>query len=226
MGVSSGRERAGTGQPGATASEPPVPRDERRRYATAGFLIGLVNLVLMMTLIEPASLARLAFLLLALLTLTTMPMRPLTGAVTYLALWVVLLGFPGPHADDVAITHAALFFFLGRFLPLWAALCLGAAVPLAAVALTSPPTVLPWLFLLACTLPPGALLRRREATLRQEITAGEERLEAVRAEVAREMHDLVAYSMSQTVLRARGSRGPLLPGGRTPGTPGDQRYGC
>ncbi|WP_243106834.1 sensor histidine kinase [Actinomyces lilanjuaniae] len=203
MDVSSGRERTETGQPGATASAPLVPRDERRRYAAAGFLIGLVNLVLMMTLLEPASLARLTFLLLALLTLTAVPMRPLTGAVAYLVLWVVLLRFPGPYADDVAITHAALFFFLGRFLPLRAALCLGAAVPLATVVLATPPTVVLYLFLLACTLPPGALLRRRESTLRQEISAGEERLEAVRAEVAREMHDLVAYSMSQTVLRAR-----------------------
>ncbi|WP_285296802.1 sensor histidine kinase [Actinomyces israelii] len=59
------------------------------------------------------------------------------------------------------------------------------------------------LFMGVLLLPVGAVLRALEAARRREVRRAGERLEEMRLEIAREMHDLVAYSMSQTALRAR-----------------------
>ena len=175
----------------------------RQRYAAIGSIVGVTNLVLMLTLVNSPSTERLIFLLLTVITLSLIPAYPISGSLGYLALWIVLLQMPHVPAGDVVITNA-VFFYLGLFLPLRIALTLALIVPLAVIIPTGPISVAAsQLFLAACTLLPGSMIRRTEATLRQKISVATEQLSSIREEIAREMHDLVAYSMSQTALRAQ-----------------------
>ena len=49
----------------------------------------------------------------------------------------------------------------------------------------------------------GAIVRVGEQSRLAEARRAEERLEELRLKISREMHDLIAYSMSQTALRAQ-----------------------
>ena len=83
-------------------------------------------------------------------------------------------------------------------------------VPIVAI-LTQPPMYLvnsveasAFLFLFGLLMVPmGILLRATERARYMESKLAKARLDAMRLEIAREMHDLVAYSMSQTALRAQ-----------------------
>ena len=167
----------------------------------------------MLTLVNSPSTERLIFLLLTVITLSLIPAYPISGSISYLALWIVLLQVPHVPAGDAVITNAVFFFYLGLFLPLRIALTLALIIPLAIITPTGPISVAAsQLFLAACTLLPGSMMRRTEATLRQKISAATEQLSSIREEIAREMHDLVAYSMSQTALRAqRAAADPSYP---------------
>ncbi len=167
-------------------------------------MVSVTNLVLMLTLIGSPNTDRLIFLLLTVITLSLIPAYPISGSLSYLALWIVLLQTPHVPASDVVVTNAVFFFYLGLFFPLGIALIIALIIPLAVVIPTGPiPDAISQLFLASCTLLPGAMLRRTEVTLHQEVSAATEQLTSIREEIAREMHDLVAYSMSQTALRAQ-----------------------
>ena len=176
----------------------------RQRYAAIGSIVGVINLVLMLTLVNSPSTERLIFLLLTVITLSLIPAYPISGSLSYLTLWIVLLQVPHVPASDMTITNAAFFFFLAIFLPLRVALILAIIIPAAIIIPTGPILdAVSQLFLAACMLLSGKMLRRTETTLREEVSTVTEQLESIRVEIAREMHDLVAYSMSQTALRAQ-----------------------
>ena len=114
----------------------------------------------------------------------------------------------------MVIPNGAFSLFLGRFLPAWPAVSLFLMNVLVDVAsaLIPPPAeitatnIAGLLFnLLLCVLllSVGMTLRSAEVARRREVGRAGEQLEEMRLEIAREMHDLVAYSMSQTALRAR-----------------------
>ena len=185
----------------------------RQRYAAIGSIVGVINLVLMLTLVNSPSTERLIFLLLTVITLSLIPAYPISGSLSYLTLWIVLLQVPHVPASDMTITNAAFFFFLAIFLPLRVALILAIIIPAAIIIPTGPILdAVSQLFLAACMLLSGKMLRRTETTLREEVSTVTEQLESIRVEIAREMHDLVAYSMSQTALRAqRAAADPSYP---------------
>lgn len=185
----------------------------QRRYAAIGAMVGVINMTLMLTLVKSPTPERLFFLLLTVVTLFLIPIFPIWGSLGYLTLWIVLLQVPHVPASDMTITNAAFFFFLATFLPLRVALILALVVPAALIIPTGPlPDAVSYLFLAACTLLPGSILRHTETSLREEVSTATEKLKSIRSEIAREMHDLVAYSMSQTALRAqRAAADPSYP---------------
>ena len=185
----------------------------QRRYAAIGTMVGVINMTLMLTLVTSPTPERLFFLLLTVVALFLIPIFPIWGSLGYLTLWIVLLQVPHVPASDMTITNAAFFFFLATFLPLRVALTLALVVPAALIIPTGPlPDAVSYLFLAACTLLPGSILRHTEASLREEVSTATEKLKSIRSEIAREMHDLVAYSMSQTALRAqRAAADPSYP---------------
>ena len=176
-------------------------------------MVGVANMTLMLTLIKSPTPERLFFLLLTVVALSLIPMYPIWGSLGYLTLWIALLQAPHVPASDMTITNAAFFFFLATFLPLRVALILALVVPAALIIPTGPlPSAVSQLFLAACTLLPGSILRHTETSLREEVSTATEKLKSIRSEIAREMHDLVAYSMSQTALRAqRAAADPSYP---------------
>ena len=176
-------------------------------------MVGVINMILMLALFKSPTPGRLFFLLLTVVTLSLIPIFPIWGSLGYLTLWIVLLQVPHVPSSDMTITNAAFFFFLAIFLPLRVALILALVVPVALIIPTGPlPTAATQLFLAACTLLPGSILRHTETTLREEVSTATEKLKSIRSEIAREMHDLVAYSMSQTALRAqRAAADPSYP---------------
>ena len=185
----------------------------QRRYAAIGAMVGVINMILMLALFKSPTPGRLFFLLLTVVTLSLIPIFPIWGSLGYLTLWIVLLQVPHVPSSDMTITNAAFFFFLAIFLPLRVALILALVVPVALIIPTGPlPTAATQLFLAACTLLPGSILRHTETSLREEVSTATEKLKSIRSEIAREMHDLVAYSMSQTALRAqRAAADPSYP---------------
>lgn len=185
----------------------------QRRYAAIGAMVGVINMTLMLTLVTSPTPERLFFLLLTVVALFLIPIFPIWGSLGYLTLWIVLLQVPHVPASDMTITNAAFFFFLAAFLPLRVALTLALVVPAALIIPTGPlPDAVSYLFLAACTLLPGSILRHTETSLREEVSTATEKLKSIRSEIAREMHDLVAYSMSQTALRAqRAAADPSYP---------------
>jgi len=184
-------------------------------------MVGVANMTLMLTLIKSPTPERLFFLLLTVVALSLIPMYPIWGSLGYLTLWIALLQAPHVPASDMTITNAAFFFFLAAFLPLRVAIILALVVPAALIIPAGPlPDAVSQLFLAACTLLPGSILRHTETSLREEVSTATEKLKSIRSEIAREMHDLVAYSMSQTALRAqRAAAAPSYPGAA--GYPGD-----
>ena len=185
----------------------------QRRYAAIGAMVGVINMTLMLTLIKSPTPERLFFLLLTVAALSLVPIFPIWGSLGYLTLWIVLLQVPHVSPGDMTITNAAFFFFLAAFLPLRVAIILALVVPAALIIPAGPlPDAVSQLFLAACTLLPGSILRHTETSLREEVSTATEKLKSIRSEIAREMHDLVAYSMSQTALRAqRAAADPSYP---------------
>ena len=185
----------------------------QRRYAAIGAMVGIINTTLMLTLFKSPTPERFFFLLLTVVTLSLVPIFPIWGSLGYLTLWIALLQAPHVPASDMTITNAAFFFFLAAFLPLRVAIILALVVPAALIIPAGPlPDAVSQLFLAACTLLPGSILRHTETSLREEVSTATEKLKSIRSEIAREMHDLVAYSMSQTALRAqRAAADPSYP---------------
>ena len=114
----------------------------------------------------------------------------------------------------MVIPNGAFFLFLGRFLPARPAVslllmnvlvnlvCLLTLLPVG-IAANDIGGLLFNLFMGILLLSVGMTLRSAEVARRREVGRAGEQLEEMRLEIAREMHDLVAYSMSQTALRAR-----------------------
>ncbi|MDO4242724.1 MAG: histidine kinase [Actinomyces sp.] len=189
-----------------------LTRPDRRPYVAVGILLGLVNLVVNVLSLGSAPVLDLGFMLAALVLVSIIPVRPLVGIGAYMACWLLLVSLPNTYSTDMLVTNLAFLFFLGRFLPPWpaTALCLGATLVQAVTAslhvdrsTTDFGTLLFQLIAAAVLLPVGALLRSSEHSRRAEAQRAGVRYDDLRHEIAREMHDLVAYSMSQTALRAQ-----------------------
>ncbi|WP_234415979.1 MULTISPECIES: sensor histidine kinase [unclassified Actinomyces] len=195
---------------------PAEPLPNRRIYVIIGAVVGLGNLVGNVA-TNPNSLGPIdiVFMLAALALITLIPLRPLPGIVAYLVCWCSLLILPGPYATDMSISHLAFLFFLGRFLrPGPSLLLLLVTVLTNAIVLIGPGATTDdpaanlgtlWYTMLmgALLVPLGVLVRFIEASRLADARQADANLEEMRLEIAREMHDLVAYSMSQTALRAQ-----------------------
>ncbi len=167
-------------------------------------VFGTANLILMLTLRGSVVPERIVFLTLALLTTTVTPLRPRLGSIGYLIVWIALGFAPVAETGDLAITNAVSAFLMGRFLPLRLAASLALTPPVIVLLATGDGAYFAsMLFDLVIALPAGLLVRVTVNSWRSEVSAVSGQLEAIRNEVAREMHDLVAYSMSQTALRAK-----------------------
>ena len=184
----------------------------RWMYVAVGVLFGAASIVVNVAIDGVPQPLDAVFMLVALVLVALIPLRPVVGLVAYQLCWVVLFLVPGSHATDMLIANGAFFLFLGRFLPVWPAvsfLLMNILVDVVSVLVPSPGAGAavhvggPLSNLFMGVLPVGAVLRALEAARRREVRRAGERLEEMRLEIAREMHDLVAYSMSQTALRAR-----------------------
>ncbi|WP_261799106.1 sensor histidine kinase [Actinomyces ruminicola] len=194
----------------------PEPLSRRRIYVFIGAIVGIGNLVFNLAAnLQAVKPLDLAFMTVALVSVTVIPVRPVPGVLAYLTCWVLLLLIPAADFSDMTISNLAFLFFLGRFFPPWPAFSVLLATLLVEavllVSLSSPGNAIGntlgtlWYTALmgALLVPLGALMRFVEASRLAEAEQADAQLEEMRLEIAREMHDLVAYSMSQTALRAQ-----------------------
>ncbi|WP_229118603.1 sensor histidine kinase [Actinomyces israelii] len=182
-----------------------------------GALVGVANIALNISTSELRGSLHaidLAFMVAALIILILLPLRPVWGMSAYLICWFLLLALPNTYATDMMLTQLAFFFFAGRFLPTGYA---GAAFAVAIVAnflslqrqagdtiaLNDFVGLVFYTTMGLLFIPMGATVRASEQSRLAEARRAEERLEELRLEISREMHDLIAYSMSQTALRAQ-----------------------
>ena len=184
----------------------------RLAYIAIGAIAGIANLVVnIMQTGSAVTPADLACMVLALIVLIATPLRPVPGIAAYLLLWLVMLTLPDAHVTNMLMTKAAFFIFLGRFLRFWPGLTITLVSLLALllkIAILAAPidgvySFLFFVFMALAFFPTGILLRATEAARLADSQRAATRLEDMRLEIAREMHDLVAYSMSQTALRAQ-----------------------
>ncbi|WP_315071927.1 histidine kinase [Actinomyces massiliensis] len=154
-----------------------------------------------------------AFMIAALVIITLLPLHPRWGALAYFFCWLLVLLLPGVYGSDVLLTNFAFFFFVGRFISVGYAVAILATTFAAHSALylyvTDDASYEDFIGLVIYNLialifiPLGATVRASEQSRLDEARRAEERLEELRLEISREMHDLIAYSMSQTALRAQ-----------------------
>ena len=200
----------------AVATYAPDDLAGRRMYMAVGAIFGVGSIIVnvLATPVGVLQLPDVAFMLVALILVTAIPLRPAAGLIAYQLCWIALCVTPDAFVTDMILPNAAFFLFLGCFLPTWPAVSfflMNVLVDVASILMSSPTagttgylgSLLLNLFLGVLLLPVGATLRSVELARRGEASRADEQLEEMRLEIAREMHDLVAYSMSQTALRAR-----------------------
>lgn len=186
----------------------------RRMHMAVGVPFGVGGVVVNVAVSGVPRLLDASFMLVALVLVILIPLRPTAGLIVYQLCWIVLCVIPDAFVADMIIPNAAFFLFLGRFLPTWPAVSfflMNVLVDVASVLMSSPAAgstdhlggLVLNLFMGVLLLPVGVALRSVELARRGEASRADEQLEEMRLEIAREMHDLVAYSMSQTALRAR-----------------------
>ncbi|MDU0348403.1 sensor histidine kinase [Actinomyces sp. MRS3W] len=199
----------------AALRRPPTPLTNQRIYVVIGVLVGLGNIASNYVINGMPRPIDLIFMVVALVLLALIPLRPIPGTAAYLACWTMLLLLPTTDPADMTVTNLAFLFFLGRFFSAWPAfslflIMLFIQLVLVATAGASSGDIANalgamWFTALvgALLVPLGALVRFIEASRLTEAEQADANLEEMRLEIAREMHDLVAYSMSQTALRAQ-----------------------
>lgn len=151
------------------------------------------------------------FLVLAPLLCSLIPFFPRPASIAYSTLWTALLITPHAYVSNMTITNLLFYFFLGRFRPRRKVVLIfllnETIYTLALVNRKySAQDTATFLFgvgagLIFITI--GVTVCQAEKYWRNKFHVTEQRLSDIRNEIAKEMHDLVAYSMSQTVLRAR-----------------------
>lgn len=179
-------------------------------YIVISIIFALINISLSMTR-DDILFSDTPFITLAPLLCSFIPFFPRSASIAYSACWLALLIAPHASVSDMIITNLLFHFFLGRFLSinkLAIVFLFNESAYALALAPTKPPTqeIRTFLFnaisgLILITI--GVTVYQAEKYWRNKFRATEQRLNEVRDEIAKEMHDLVAYSMSQTVLRAR-----------------------
>ena len=162
-------------------------------------------------------------LLTSLISITIPFWQPLAIA-TFSACMLSFLALPGAYASDIAGSLSLFYLYLGRFFRLKQAFLVFLIndIASAAIILTSnnfptaiPPVITPsartslleiaGIAVNGFTILIGAIARQAECFWYKQANMKEQRLKRIRSDIAKDMHDLVSYSMSQTVLRARAS---------------------
>ena len=179
-------------------------------YIVISIIFALINISLSMTR-DDILFSDTPFITLAPLLCSFIPFFPRSASIAYSACWLALLIAPHASVSDMIITNLLFHFFLGRFLSRNKVALIflfnEAAYALALAAIrSSAQGIRTFLFnvisgLILITI--GVTVCQAEKYWKNKFRATEQRLSEVRDEIAKEMHDLVAYSMSQTVLRAR-----------------------
>ncbi|WP_196717025.1 histidine kinase [Actinomyces trachealis] len=143
-----------------------------------------------------------------LVLLTAMPWRPLPAAAAYLFGWVIVLALVPSHAGVLLVTSLGFLLLVSRLLPVGTTAILAGVFYsthlIEVITLQAGEKVFFTNLLYGIlVIPVGVLWRRRVQERRVEGVRAAARLEAMRTDIARQMHDLVAYSMSHTALRAQ-----------------------
>ena len=187
-----------------------TPRTTSAYFAFA-VVVGVANIAINILLSGVHEPTGLILMVGAAVLLCLVPWWPGPGILAYLGWWFFLLAMPGAFLTDMFFTNFGFLFLLRALLPHRPALSLAliSLIPAGILAFFEESylkagfqfLVMTLMSLLFFTI--GALVRSTEIARRREELIAKEKLEALRLEIAREMHDLVAYSMSQTALRAQ-----------------------
>ena len=180
-------------------------------YFAFAVVVGVANIAINILLSGVHEPTGLILMVGAAVLLCLVPWWPGPGILAYLGWWFFLLAMPGAFLTDMFFTNFGFLFLLRALLPHRPALSLAliSLIPAGILAFFEESylkagfqfLVMTLMSLLFFTI--GALVRSTEIARRREELIAKEKLEALRLEIAREMHDLVAYSMSQTALRAQ-----------------------
>ena len=202
--------------PSLNISGPTNPNDVKtiRTYTAISAIFGLGNIlfpVFKTHNIPPVQ--DIPFILLPPLYCALLPLFPRFSTIAYSGCWIALVVAPGASVSDMIFSNWLFHFLIGRFLPASRATVVylingatyAATLFLAYTGIEWPELTMLIIYVLSGILfiPAGAITRETEQFWKHRAHTTEQRLIDIRDDIATEMHDLVAYSMSQTVLRAR-----------------------
>lgn len=202
--------------PSLNISGPTNPNDVKtiRTYTAISAIFGLGNIlfpVFKTHNIPPVQ--DIPFILLPPLYCALLPIFPRFSTIAYSGCWIALVIAPGASVSDMIFSNWLFHFLIGRFLPASRATVVylingatyAATLFLAYTGIEWPELTMLIIYVLSGILfiPAGAITRETEQFWKHRAHTTEQRLIDIRDDIATEMHDLVAYSMSQTVLRAR-----------------------
>lgn len=186
---------------------------ERSNYIVVAVIVGILNFFVNAHLVNIGA-VDVFFMVVAPAIIAFIPIRPIWAVPAYLCCWTALFVVPAAYATDMVFSQLVFLFFVGRFLVPWQAgmiLVFVFSINVIIMRIAGNPIEMyddlsgPIFDILMGLLlvPAGALVRASEQSRLAEARRAEERLEELRLEISREMHDLIAYSMSQTALRAQ-----------------------
>lgn len=180
-------------------------------YMGLAALIGVANIALNSFMGGAYSVLDWALMVVACTVVTLMPLHPLAGSVAYLACWAVTVTLPWIYSTDLLLTNLVFFFLVGRLFTFRRAATLmlpfltlaAAAIALQGQTVGGLQALLVYLCMSAILMPIGSITRSIDEAHQRATQRAAAAAKRMRMDIAREMHDLVAYSMSQTALRAQ-----------------------
>ncbi|SPT54430.1 Sensor histidine kinase desK [Actinomyces bovis] len=195
----------------AKVLEPQEDLPGRILYIILAALVGISNLGLNALTDGPLRWGDWSLMVAALVLVTLMPLRPVAASLGYLACWAVAVSLPWFYSTDLVLTNLVFFLLVGRLFTFRRAVALvvpflalaAAAMLLQGLSSGTELALMAYLSMAVILTPIGSIARSIDEAHQRASERAAAAAKRMRLDIAREMHDLVAYSMSQTALRAQ-----------------------
>ena len=185
-------------------------------YTTTSIIFGLANIII------PFASAgnQLAPQEIPFIICSAIPLFPRCAIISYSGCWLTLLVTPGVYMSDTIFSNMLFYFYIGLLTTTKKASLIYFINGVSCVTImysnkevfdvNNTTGLIVYLTSGILFISFGKMLDRIERFWQHRAYTTESQLNRIRSDIAKEMHDLISYSMSQTVLRARYSASNLI----------------
>lgn len=190
-------------------------------YTTTSIIFGLANIIIPFASAgNQLAPQEIPFIVLAPIICSAIPLFPRCAIISYSGCWLTLLVTPGVYMSDTIFSNMLFYFYIGLLTTTKKASLIYFINGVSCVTImysnkeafdvNNTTGLIVYLTSGILFISFGKMLDRIERFWQHRAYATESQLNRIRSDIAKEMHDLVSYSMSQTVLRARYSASNLF----------------